>query len=139
MKRATPALLLFFCFFTPLSAQQGKETNWALQFAYWAQLDAGQKSTLLVGVYNGFYVGSATGPGGACMPGQSKGTAFVSSDCMRSMAIDQARAMVDKHYRDHPEQWSMHLGATILKVLTMQGGPCEGLHWEARQTRSNAP
>jgi hypothetical protein len=53
------------------------------------------------------------------------------SACLQKMTPDQAMAMVDKYYRDHPERWSQPLGGEILRALTMNGGPCEGKNvWE---------
>ena len=47
-------------------------------------------------------------------------------DCLDTMSYEQAIAMIDKHYKDHPEKWSRGLGEQILEALTMSGSPCEG-------------
>jgi hypothetical protein len=48
------------------------------------------------------------------------------ADCLDRISTDQALAMIDKHYKDHPEKWSRPLGAQMLEALTVAGGPCEG-------------
>jgi hypothetical protein len=50
------------------------------------------------------------------------------SSCLESMTPDQAIAMVDKYYTDHPEQWSQPLGLGIIEALTVANSPCEGKH-----------
>jgi hypothetical protein len=42
------------------------------------------------------------------------------------MPYDQAVAMIDKYYDDHPERWSNDLGDGIVQALTVAGGPCSG-------------
>jgi hypothetical protein len=37
---------------------------------------------------------------------------------------NQAVAMIDKYYRDHPEKWQVIIGAAIMEALTVKGGPC---------------
>ncbi len=48
------------------------------------------------------------------------------ADCLESITSDQAVAMIDKQYKDHPERWSNPLGEEILEALTVDGSPCEG-------------
>jgi len=47
-------------------------------------------------------------------------------DCLETMSTDQAIAMVDKYYKDHPEKWSGVFSEQILAALTVAGSPCEG-------------
>ncbi len=46
--------------------------------------------------------------------------------CLEGMTAEQAIAMVDKYYKDHPEKWSRPFGEQLLEALTVAGGPCEG-------------
>ena len=58
---------------------------------------------------------------------QARGPRGVELDtCLESMTTEQAIAMIDKRYKDHPELWSHPLGEQILDALTVEGGPCQG-------------
>jgi hypothetical protein len=46
--------------------------------------------------------------------------------CLEGIPVDQAVAMIDKYYKDHPEKWSQVLTVEILEAVTISGGPCEG-------------
>lgn len=48
------------------------------------------------------------------------------ADCLYSLSSDQAVAMIDKQYHDHPETWSRPFTEQVLQALTIKGGPCEG-------------
>ncbi len=48
------------------------------------------------------------------------------ANCLDSLTYDQTIAMIDKHYKDHPEHWSRGVGIEILEVMTASGSPCEG-------------
>jgi hypothetical protein len=39
---------------------------------------------------------------------------------------NQAIAMIDKYYKDHPERWARDFGRELLNALTIVGGPCVG-------------
>jgi len=47
-------------------------------------------------------------------------------DCLERMGVEQAVAMIDKYYKDHPEKWDRALGVQMLEALTVAAGPCEG-------------
>jgi hypothetical protein len=46
--------------------------------------------------------------------------------CLDKVDSDQAIAMIDKRYKDHPEKWSHPITQQLLEALTVKGGPCEG-------------
>ena len=71
------------------------------------------KLNLYLGWTNGFLL--ARGPRGAEL-----------AHCLESMTSEQAIAMIDKRYKDHPELWSKPFGEQILDALTVDGGPCQG-------------
>jgi hypothetical protein len=48
------------------------------------------------------------------------------AECLEKMTTEQAVAMVNKYYKDHPEKWARPFGEQILEALTVQGGTCEG-------------
>jgi len=50
------------------------------------------------------------------------------AECIEGMSYDQAIAMIDKRYKNHPEWWSRPLGEQILESLTEAGSPCSALH-----------
>ena len=52
------------------------------------------------------------------------GCLFVDERLHISLSTDQAIAMIDKYYRDHPERWSISIGDAILEALTVSGSPC---------------
>ncbi len=64
--------------------------------------------------------------------GFTNGTFFGGSDrsvqlvtCMSAnMSYEQAIAMVDKYYKDHPEEWSKPAGMEMYIALTIATGPC---------------
>ena len=61
--------------------------------------------------------------------------AFPLRSCIEdNIPYDQAIAMIDKYYNDHPEKWSNDLSDVIVQVLTVAGGPCSG-----RAPRQNEP
>jgi len=37
---------------------------------------------------------------------------------------DQAIAMIDKYYQDHPERWTIPLGQALVEALMIENGPC---------------
>jgi hypothetical protein len=72
-----------------------------------------EKLLFYLGWTNGFL--QARGPEGAAF-----------ANCLESMESDQAVAMIDKYYADHPERWSRPLGEQLAEALTVEGGPCAG-------------
>jgi hypothetical protein len=47
-------------------------------------------------------------------------------DCLETLTYDQAIAMIDKRFKDHPEKWSSLITPEILEALTVPGSACEG-------------
>jgi len=72
-----------------------------------------ERVAFFLGWTNGFFYGR--GPGGL-----EFGT------CLQTMTTEQALAMIDKYYKDHPERWSKTIGNQLLEALTVPGSPCEG-------------
>jgi hypothetical protein len=72
-----------------------------------------ERLALYLGWTNGFLYGR--GYGAAELAG-----------CLEQMGADQALAMIDKYYRDHPERWSRSFTDEVLRALTVDGGPCQG-------------
>ena len=83
------------------------------KFEAWNLIPQGGKKFLYNGWTNGFFVSRNAG-------------AFAFARCLESISADQAVAMIDKYYKDHPKKWSEVLGGQIIEALTVQGSPCEG-------------
>jgi hypothetical protein len=84
------------------------------QFRFWGvkTLTEGEKMILYWGWTNGYF--------------QQKGVEVLPfEECLENIPVDQAVAMTDKHYKNHPERWSKFLGKEMLEALTVVGGPCE--------------
>jgi hypothetical protein len=86
------------------------------KFELWGKAETKtEKYLLFIGWTNGFI--------------QERGQRGVEfAKCLEKITYDQALAMVDKYYKDHPEKWSRPFGEQILEALTVAGGPCEELH-----------
>jgi hypothetical protein len=82
------------------------------KFELWGKSSQLDKMNIYIGWTNGFL--ASRGP---------RGMEF--AKCLSEMSMDQATAMIDKRYKDHPELWSHLLGEQILDSVTA-GGPCEG-------------
>jgi hypothetical protein len=86
------------------------------KFEYWGSLKSGEKVIFYGGWTNGFF--AARG---------AQGEAFSAfAICLSDMSYEQATAMIDKYYKDHPEHWNGAIGAAIVEALTVAGAPCEG-------------
>ena len=73
-----------------------------------------EKLAIYIGWSNGYFSGRGA-------------QAFPLRSCVEdNIPYDQAIAMIDKYYDDHPEKWSNDLSDVILQVLTVAGGPCSG-------------
>lgn len=83
------------------------------KFELWAKGTSLDKLNVYIGFTNGFLAGR--GPRGVEL-----------LHCLKGMTPDQAIAMIDKRYKDHPELWSHPLGEQILDALIVDGGPCQG-------------
>ncbi len=83
------------------------------KFEFWGKGAKLDKLNLYVGWTNGFF--------------QARGARGLElADCLDGMTTEQAIAMIDKRFNDHPELWSHPLGEQILDALTVDGGPCQG-------------
>lgn len=87
-------------------------------FRVWGTESATQKSTygeklsMYIGWSNGYFLGHGA-------------QAFPLRSCIEdNIPYDQAIAMIDKYYDDHPEKWSNDLSDEIVQALTVKGGPC---------------
>lgn len=84
----------------------------AHRFELWGPITPNQRSAIYTGWTNGFIIARG-----------DRARDFVA--CLEKLSNDQAVAMIDKHYRDHPERWANNLGTEILLAVTVAGGPCE--------------
>jgi hypothetical protein len=72
----------------------------------------GEKLSMYIGWSNGYFLGHGA-------------QAFPLRSCIEdNIPYDQAIAMIDKYYDDHPEKWSNDLSDEIVQALTVKGGPC---------------
>lgn len=83
------------------------------KFEFWGAGSRTDKIYIYAGWTNGFLLARGSKAEGLLV-------------CLEGMTNPQAVAMIDKHYKDHPELWSHVLGEEILAALTVEGGPCEG-------------
>jgi hypothetical protein len=85
------------------------------KFQIWGMLNSKvEKSSFLLGFTNGLFEGP-------------RSAAFLSlAACMEAMQQDEAIAMVDQYYREHPEKWGVPAAYGIISAITAKGGPCEG-------------
>jgi hypothetical protein len=89
-------------------------------FRVWGTESATQKSTYgeKLSMYIGWSNGYFSGRGAQVFPLRS---------CIEdNIPYDQAIAMIDRYYDDHPEKWSNDLSDEIVQALTVKGGPCGG-------------
>jgi hypothetical protein len=82
-------------------------------FQLWGTMNPLEKLIFYQGWTNGFFV--ARGQSGLEL-----------ANCLEKVNTDQAVAMIDKRYKDHPERWSRPITQQMLRALTAEGGPCEG-------------
>jgi hypothetical protein len=92
-------------------------SSWLHSFRLWGKVNEHEKMVLLWGITNGFWIGASGGD-------RTSG-GFLTSGCQDKITVEQAIAMVDKHYRNTPEQWDTPLGIAVIKALTVKGGACE--------------
>lgn len=100
-------LSTLFAYYAPMQADPAVH-----KFQYWGTLKPTEKTIFFNGWTNGF------------LGARPNGMPF--AGCLETMSYDQAVAMIDKYYKDHPEHWSHAIGAAMLEALTIEGGPCEG-------------
>ena len=83
-------------------------------FGVWGEIKPAEKTAIYAGWTNGFFLGAH----------DQRAKEFYT--CLTQISMNQAIAMIDKYYQQHPERWSSNLGAAILLAMTVSGGPCEG-------------
>ena len=83
------------------------------KFQLWGTMNPLEKLIFYQGWTNGFLV--ARGESGVEL-----------ASCLDEITGEQAIAMIDKRYKDHPERWSHPITQQMLEALTAEGGPCEG-------------
>lgn len=111
-KRNVSFLLIIWLLLVPI--QRSYAAHVLLPFTFWGKSNPVDKLDMYIGWTNGFFQGRG-----------QKGVELM--NCIEDRITDeQAVAMIDKRYRDHPEFWSRPLGGEILSALTVKGGPCEG-------------
>lgn len=73
-----------------------------------------EKLAMYIGWSNGYFSGRGR-------------QAFPLRFCIENNApYDQAIAMIDKYYDNHPEKWGSDLSDEFVQALTVAGGPCSG-------------
>jgi hypothetical protein len=83
------------------------------KFEIWGKLDNDtQKILFYTGWVDGFF--------------HSRPTATALMSCVDGVSVEQAVALIDRRYKDHPEVWSMAMSIQILESLTGTNGPCSG-------------
>jgi hypothetical protein len=108
VRRAFNSASLLFFIWSGLSADPAFH-----KFELWGKLPTKPEKLLLFsGWTNGFWTGHGM-----------RATKF--STCIEGMTTDQAIAMIDKYYNNHPEEWSYPLGVGIIDALTVTNSPCE--------------
>jgi hypothetical protein len=83
------------------------------KFELWGKAGGLGKTSMYAGWTNGFFLARG-----------AKAIGF--ANCLSEISTEQAVAMIEKYYKDHPERWSHGLGEEILLALTVNGGPCQG-------------
>lgn len=79
------------------------------KFQLWGTMNPLEKLIFYQGWTNGFLV--ARGQSGVEL-----------ATCLDKITGDQAIAMIDKRYKDHPERWSRPITQQMLQALTAEGG-----------------
>jgi hypothetical protein len=83
------------------------------KFQLWGTINPLEKLIFYQGWTNGFLV--ARGPSGVEL-----------ATCLDKISGDQAIAMIDKRYKDHPERWSRPITQQMLEALTPRAGLVKG-------------
>ena len=114
MKRTRPAVIVSCAVLLTLLVSVPVQADHLIQlFRYWGTMKQLDKLNFYIGWTNGFFV--ARGQRGLEL-----------ANCLEAVDSEQALAMVDKRYKDHPEKWSNPITQQVLEALTVRGGPCEG-------------
>jgi hypothetical protein len=82
------------------------------KFQLWGIMDETLKPWFYWGWSNGFLMHRGNGSSGLI-------------NCLSKTGHEQAIAMINKYYKDHPERWDRFVADEILVALTVPGSPCE--------------
>ena len=121
-------ILLLLCA-VGLLAQE--KTFKAQQFESWGILkdNAELKLWFMTGFTNGLVTGAEATIQAAHGTAPRFDDAFTSLfKCIlygTSWSFNQAVALTDKYYTEHPEDWHLLMGQGIIKALTVKGSPCD--------------
>jgi hypothetical protein len=89
------------------------------RFDIWEKVaeTSAEKLSMYLGWTNGFLAGKGT-----------RGQQF--AECLETIPYDQAIAMINKQYKNHPEKWSRPFGEQVLEAPNDQWWPVrrEGSH-----------
>jgi hypothetical protein len=83
--------------------------------------DERTKLYFFMGFTNGLFKGSTLPP---CNDIYQSLVVCVATE--KELEANQAVAMIDKFYQEHPEKWNMQIAEAIVEALTVRGGPCSG-------------
>lgn len=120
-------LLLCAAFATCLNAfDDQNKTILVHPFTIWKAASKVNLDKADVGLYHtGIYVGWTNVIGYVAYSVQKQKGETIQKHCLENVPIDQAIAMIDKYYDEHPEEWNKPLNEEIWKALTVKGSPCE--------------
>ena len=104
--------LVWLLIFSACTCLAADNTPYIHEFSVWGTLPTlSDKTRFLVGVTNGYFL--------------HRPEAKVFYGCLSdNVGYEQAVAMVDKYYKDHPEKWNAVAGEQVIAALTVEGGPC---------------
>lgn len=113
------ALCMIACVARCVPQEERANHNYILQkFSYWGTLNSDvAKIIFYAGFTNGFFVGAS-----------NRGAIQMSHCIEKNIDPNQAVAMIDKYYLDHPERWNVPLAIPLFEALTVKGGPCSDVH-----------
>lgn len=107
----TRLFLILMLVLSPRFGVASDEYSYAQKFSGWGELKSNaDKLVFLLGVTNGYFV--------------ARGEPALYTCISHNISYEQAVAMIDKYYRDHPEQWNRAAASAMLDALTVESGPC---------------
>lgn len=96
------------------------------KFELWGKWATVTKLNLYLGFTNGLVTAAMAAGVSASTERKTPGLKLLGclvNDSIRP-SYDQAIAMIDKYYRNHPEKWNTLLGEAIIEALLVNDGPC---------------
>jgi hypothetical protein len=91
------------------------------KFELWGGTSKIDKLFLYTGFRNGLFAGASQPWRGDSTPARQLLICLLDSD--DPPGANQAIAMIDKYYQDHPERWAIVLGQAIVEALMVEDGP----------------